>query len=84
MATGYAQTAMPMSLLKMNELNTYYFIFGQTHPLRDNWIEIRAATSELARDEMLLLFGAKWLMQYEDADFNPKLFPLGKIGRAHV
>ncbi len=35
----------------------FYFTFGQSHPLRDQWIEIVAANAEAARERMIDNFG---------------------------
>jgi len=54
---------------------------GQSHPLRDNWIEIVAENDGLARERMVESFGDKWALQYEDADWKPEYFPGGRVGR---
>lgn len=64
----------------MNELKSYYFTFGQDHPLQDWWLEIQAPTYWLAREKMVKMHGSKWASQYEDVDFEPKLFPRGRFG----
>ena len=64
----------------MEELKTYYFTFGQQHPLRDNWIEIQAVNADTARKRMFELFGAHWAFQYSEADFKPDYFPSGRAG----
>lgn len=61
-------------------MNTYYFTFGQSHPLRDYWIEITAPSGKLARERMVESFGTKWASQYEDADWKPENFPGGRAG----
>ena len=60
---------------------TFYFTFGQDHPLRDFWIEIEALNGEIAREKMVEHFGAKWAFQYEEANFIPVYFPGGRAGR---
>ena len=65
----------------MNELKAYYFSFGQDHPLKDNWVEIHAPNSDMARSEMVRLFGTKWGFQYEEADFHEEYCPLGRAGQ---
>jgi len=62
-------------------MNTYYFTFGQNHPLVDHWIEIIAANGEAARHRMVDNFGINWAFQYEDADFKPEYFPGGRAGK---
>ena len=65
----------------MSENKTFYFTFGQKHPLRDGWIEVSAPTAEQARDEIVPLFGEQWESLYEDADFPRAMFPAGRFGR---
>ena len=60
---------------------TYYFTFGQDHPLRYNWIEIVADDDNAARNRMVESFGIKWAFQYEGADFKPEYFHGGRVGR---
>jgi hypothetical protein len=55
--------------------------FGQDHPLRDGWIEINAVDSMDARNKAFETFGRHWSFIYSNLEFNPKYFPLGKIGR---
>jgi hypothetical protein len=62
-------------------MKTYYFTFGQRHPLRDNWIEIIAPDGQIARDETIARFGLRWAMQYNDADWRPEYFSGGRVGR---
>ena len=38
-------------------MQTYYFTFGQNHPLRDNWIEIMADDCGAARNRIVESFG---------------------------
>ena len=64
----------------MHELKPFFFTFVQKHPLRDYWIEIHAPDDELARFEMVDLFGRKWAFQYDDADFKPEYYPKGRLG----
>jgi hypothetical protein len=64
----------------MNEPQTYYFTFGQAHPLKDNWVEIHAPNVAAARAEIIKLFGTKWGFVYTDADFKPEYFPGGRAG----
>lgn len=62
---------------------SYYFTFGQVHTHahmgntldKDCVVEIRANSSEDARKKMMLEFGQKWSMQYDelpDMSFYPR------------
>lgn len=60
--------------------NTYYFTFGQSHPLKNHWIEIKANSEGEARAWMFEMFGKKWGGCYTEIAFSPKYFPGGRIG----
>ena len=61
--------------------NIFYFTFGQSHPLRDNWIEIKASSPEAAREKMNQVFGHHWAFQYRSNNFDRDFFRGGKAGR---
>lgn len=59
----------------------FMITFGQRHPLRDNWIEIEAPDEALARLEIISVIGKYWAFSYEEALFEPKYFPGGRVGK---
>ena len=59
---------------------TFYFTFGQRHPLQDNWIEIEAPSEDLAREEIHRLLSSKWSFLYTEETFKKEYFPGGKAG----
>ncbi len=59
---------------------TWFLTFGYTHPLRDGWIEVEAATYSAARKLVFDQFGRIWSNLYKEGEFDEKNFPLGRIG----
>ena len=58
--------------------------FGQSHPLRDNWIEIEAKDRHSAREAAFLIFKGNWSNIYPKGDFGAEYYPLGKAGKTIV
>ena len=63
---------------------TFYITFGQSHPLRNGWVEIAASDRDRARHAAFDRFGQKWAMLYDETNFNPSYFPAGKYGETLV
>ena len=59
---------------------TFYFTFGQRHPLRDNWIEVEAPSEDAARNEMTRFFDGWWDCAYTEKTFRELYYPGGKAG----
>lgn len=64
----------------MAENKTYYFTFGQAHPLKDGWIEISSTSEIEAKNMMVMYFGIRWASMYDESDFAPAHFPAGRWG----
>lgn len=62
-------------------MKSFYVTFGQSHPLRDHWIEIQGANYEVARELAFETFGPKFAFFYRKEDFNPDYFEGGRAGR---
>ncbi len=62
----------------------FYVTFGQDHPLRDGWIEVRASSYVLARLRIFEVLGTKWASMYYLVEFDPECFPAGKFGNTLI
>lgn len=62
-------------------LQTFTVTFGQSHPLRDCWIEIKAPSLREAHDLAMNTFGQHFSMMRSLDQFDPSFFPGGKVGR---
>lgn len=64
-------------------MKTFYVTFGQSHPLRDNWVEIKAPTYEIAREEAFRVFGDKFAFIRETDSVGRMriIFPGGRAGK---
>lgn len=62
-------------------MKRFMVTFGQTHPLRDNWIEVIAEDYDQARDCVFAVLKDKWAFLYPEEGFEPQSFPGGKVGR---
>ncbi len=59
----------------------FYLTFGQNNTaFRNGWIEVEAADYITARALVVDRFVDKWSNLYSEKDWQPKYFPLGKIG----
>ncbi len=63
-------------------MHTFYIIFAQTHPLRDGWVEVEAENESDVRLYAKEHLGA-WAGYYDHPP-EPRLFPLGKVGRTII
>lgn len=61
-------------------MKTFMVTFGQSHPLRNYWVEVVATDYDKAREKIIQEFGLKWAFMYSDDNFDRKYFPLGKVG----
>lgn len=71
----------------MNNLNQYFFTFGQVHrhpdtdePMKDYFIEIHAPHSDAAIDWMANRYGYKWSGMYSPKSFDKSFYPAGRYG----
>ena len=60
---------------------TFYVTFGQDHPLKDYWMEIKAATYDVARSIAMSALGTKFAFLYSEDKFDKAYFPGGKVGK---
>jgi hypothetical protein len=61
-------------------MNTYYVTFGQSHPLRDNYITVRATSYDNARTVLFDVLGTKWAFIYENAKAVIDMCEKGPVG----
>lgn len=59
----------------------FFITFGQNHPLRDHWVEVRAKDYDAARAATFEVLGPKFAFFYDKEHFSPEYFPCGKVGR---
>lgn len=58
-------------------MENYYFTFGQTQVLRNNYVVIRASTADEARTRMIAHYGKLWALQYVWEEFKYELEEYG-------
>ena len=61
-------------------MKTYCVTFGQSHPLRDGWIEVEAESESSARELAFDILGQKWSFMYAKDTFDDYYFSGGKYG----
>lgn len=58
----------------------FYVTFGQQSPFRNGWVEVSATNEIEARKEVISSIGMKWSSVYDEASFDPRFYPGGKLG----
>jgi hypothetical protein len=61
-------------------MKTFCVTFGQNHPLKDNWIEVKALNYEEARKLAVDVLGNHFAFIRPKDEFDIECFPGGKVG----
>lgn len=77
---NYGEDQFQDEVQKMKPKERFFVTFGQSHPLRDHWVEVTGSTYTSARELVFEIFGPKFAFMYAEKDFKREYFPLGKVG----